>query len=223
LENGSNQYSNAFLQKESARTFNLNQSPWNLCATQQEFYQLYEDSDLRKEANFLVGPQLDYGGSALIDYYSNEKQWVSYSPMIKSLTNRGLCDGARPFKYRYKQFQQYGENDVPIVRLGTIYLIRAESKARLSGNWNDALHDVNVLRTRSKMPIYQTITSDEFLKERGRETFMEMVRRSDLIRFGKYTDERWEKPVSQKFKEIFPIPQSAIISSQGKLKQNPGY
>ena len=39
----------------------------------------------------------------------------------------------------------------------------------------------------------------------------------------RYNDAWWEKPVSQAFRNIFPIPQDAINASKGTLKQNPGY
>ena len=40
--------------------------------------------------------------------------------------------------------------------------------------------------------------------------FSEAVRRTDLIRFGKYNDAWWEKPASDATKNIFPIPFEAI-------------
>ena len=59
--------------------------------------------------------------------------------------------------------------------------------------------------------------------ERGREMFQETSRRTDLIRFGKYTGTWWEKPASAKYRELFPIPFEQIQASKGSLKQNPGY
>jgi hypothetical protein len=115
------------------------------------------------------------------------------------------------------------DNDFPLVRLGEIYLIRAEARARMSGNWADAEPDVNVLRARAGIEAYNgTLTANEFLAERGREMFQEAIRRTDLIRFGKYTEAWWEKPVSEPYRELFPIPRSAISGDSG-LTQNPGY
>jgi hypothetical protein len=53
--------------------------------------------------------------------------------------------------------------------------------------------------------------------------FQETSRRTDLIRFGKYTGTWWEKPASAKYRELFPIPFEQIQASNGSLKQNPGY
>jgi starch-binding outer membrane protein, SusD/RagB family len=63
---------------------------------------------------------------------------------------------------------------------------------------------------------------EEFLNERGREFSYEGKRREDLIRFGKYTEARWEKRESGKFREIFPIPMNILVANPG-LVQNPGY
>ena len=53
--------------------------------------------------------------------------------------------------------------------------------------------------------------------------FQESSRRRDLIRFGKYDVAWWEKPVSEDYKSVFPIPFEQIQASEGTLTQNPGY
>ena len=86
-----------------------------------------------------------------------------------------------------------------------------------------ALPDVNTIRLRAGVPVLNTIDADEFLAERGREMFMEVTRRQDLIRFGKWGDSWWEKTNSDNFRTVFPIPQEQIDASDGSLTQNPGY
>jgi hypothetical protein len=71
--------------------------------------------------------------------------------------------------------------------------------ARAAGNWDLALPDVNAIRARAKVANLTSLTADSFLAERGREMFMEGVRRTDLIRLGKYNGTWWEKPVSPAF------------------------
>ena len=115
------------------------------------------------------------------------------------------------------------DNDYPIIRLGDVYLIRAEADARVASNWNLALNDVNTIRARAGVSALGAITADDFLAERGREMFMEVTRRQDLIRFGKFNDAWWEKPASAATKNLFPIPQEQIDASGGTLTQNPGY
>jgi hypothetical protein len=67
------------------------------------------------------------------------------------------------------------------------------------------------------------LDADSFLAERGREMFMEAVRRQDLIRFGKFDDPWWEKTNNDAYKSLFPIPQPQIDAANGTLTQNPGY
>jgi hypothetical protein len=223
---GGMNFSQMNLHYSSQFTWNFQDQPWNGYATLEEFYNSYSDADVRKKNNFIVGPQLDFGGSAVLDYASDDGNLeLNYTPKINELAPNSKREaGARPAKFSFKQLgRPEMNNDYPIVRLGEMYLIRAEALARNSSNWALALPDVNVIRARAKVPAYTTLDANEFLKERGREMFQEGLRRSDLIRFGKYNDAWWEKPVSQAFRNIFPIPQDAINASKGTLKQNPGY
>lgn len=219
-------FSQMNLHYASQFTWNFNDQPWNGYATLEDFYNSYEAGDLRRKNNFIVGPQLDFSGSAILDYASDDDDLqLNYSPKINEIAPNSLREaGARPSKFSYKQFGRPNmDNDFPIVRLGEVYLIRAEAKARQAGNWNAAAPDVNVLRTRAGVAPYNgNLTEAEFLAERGREMFQETSRRTDLIRFGRYNDAWWEKPASQAFRNVFPIPQEQIDAGAG-LTQNPGY
>jgi hypothetical protein len=219
-------FANMNLHYSSQFTWNFQEQPWNGYATVEEFYNSYDDEDLRKEANFIVGPQLDFSGSPLLDYAADDDDiQLNYTPEINELAPNSQREaGARPAKFSYKQFGRAEmDNDFPIVRLGEVYLIRAEAASRLAGNWTVAEADVNVLRARARASEYDgTMTADEFLAERGREMFQETARRTDMIRFGKYNSEWWEKPTSEPFVNIFPIPQEQI-NAGGGLTQNPGY
>ena len=217
------------LHYSSQFTWNLQSQPWNGYATLEEFYNSYEDGDVRKKNNFLVGQQLDFGGSAILDYASDDDDiQLSYTPKINEIApNSKRESGARASKFSFKQLGRDNmDNDYPIVRLGELYLIRAEGLARAAGNWDLALPDVNAIRARAKVADLQSLTSETFLAERGREMFQESARRTDLIRFGKYNGTWWEKPASPSYVNIFPIPQAQITataSSPNKLSQNPGY
>ncbi len=214
------------LHYSSQFTWNFDSQPWNGYATLEEFYNSYEDGDKRKKANFIVGPQLDFGGSAVLDYASDDGDPVlNYTPFINELEPNSLREaGARPGKFSYKQFGRANmDNDYPIVRLGDVYLIRAEAMARMTGDWSQALPDVNIIRARAGVSAYSSITPEEFLAERGREMFQESSRRTDLIRFDKYNDPWWEKPASDPHVNIFPIPFDQLQASNGTLTQNPGY
>lgn len=214
------------LHYSSQFTWNFDSQPWNGYATLEEFYNSYEAGDARKTANFIVGEQLDFGGSAILDYASDDGNVVlNYTPQINELVPNSLREaGARPGKFSYKQFgRPEMDNDYPIIRLGDVYLMRAEALARQAGDWSLALPDVNTIRARAGVSPFSSVDADSFLAERGREMFQESSRRTDLIRFGKYNGTWWEKPASDPHVNIFPIPFDQIQASNGTLTQNPGY
>lgn len=219
-------FSQMNLHYSSQFTYNFSDQPWNGYATLEEFYNSYEEGDKRRVNNFLVGPQLDFSGSALLDFAADDDDiQLNYTPEINELVPNSKREaGARPAKFSYKLLgRPEMDNDFPVVRLGDVYLIRAEAIARQSGNWSDAEPDVNILRARAGVREYSgNLTEDEFLAERGREMFQETSRRTDLIRFGKFNDAWWEKPASEPYKNIMPIPQEQINAGAG-LTQNPGY
>lgn len=86
------------------------------------------------------------------------------------------------------------ETDYPIFRLADVYLMLAEAVVRggQGATRQEALELVNLIRKRAYGDDSGDIsdgemTLDFLLDERGRELYSESVRRTDLIRFGKYT------------------------------------
>ncbi len=210
----------------SQLTWGLDSQPWNGFAVLEEFYNSYEDGDLRKKANFLVGPQTDFSGSALLDFAADDDDLViNYTPFNNELEPNGLREGgARMYKFSFKLFQRGDmDNDYPIVRLGDVHLLRAEARARSAGDWSLALPDVNALRMRAGVSVLASIDANEFYDERGREMFQESSRRTDMIRFSTYHDSWWEKTNSDTFRDVFPIPQAQLDIAGSGLTQNPGY
>lgn len=127
--------------------------------------------------------------------------------------------------------------DFPIFRLADAYLMYAEAYLRGGGgNPADALNYVNQVRARAFDGTSQNIgsgglTLDFILDERARELHWEGHRRTDLIRFGKFTGGSyiwpWKGNVpngapTPGFRNLFPIPANAIAGNP-KLQQNPGY
>jgi hypothetical protein len=121
--------------------------------------------------------------------------------------------------------------DIVLIRLGEIYLMRAEAKLRKGDN-GGALSDINALRTSRNARPAQTpaalgaIDLDILIRESGFELYWEGLRRTTQIRFGKYEDSWTEKTDSDVNKRLFPIPQRAIdgaSNEMGFLVQNPGY
>lgn len=121
--------------------------------------------------------------------------------------------------------------DIVLLRLGEIYLMRAEAKLRKGDNVG-ALADVNTLRTsRTARPeqapdALTSINLDILFRETGFELYWEGLRRTYQIRFDKYEDSWTGKTDSDPNKRLFPIPQRAIdgaSSEDGFLVQNLGY
>jgi len=212
----------------SQLTWALQDQPWNGYVALEEFYNMYDNNDIRKEHNFLAGLQLDYDGAPVIDYASDDDDLaLSFNPVINELEpNAQREGGVRLGKFSFKIFQRPDmDNDYPVLRLGQIHLIHAEAAARAAGDWSLALPEVNVLRQRAGLTTdLTTMTADIFHDERGKEMFMESTRRTDQIRFGKWGDAWWEKAAdSNTDLELMPIPQPQIDASEGSLTQNPGY
>ncbi len=127
--------------------------------------------------------------------------------------------------------------DFPMFRLADAYLMYAELFVRgAGGTSSDALGYVNMLRARAYGNSAGNISSsdltlDFILDERARELHWEGHRRTDLIRFGKFTGSSylwpWKGNVqsgapTQSFRRLFPIPSPAIAGNPN-LQQNPGY
>lgn len=144
-------------------------------------------------------------------------------------------NGYRVEKYEFSRGsvsgRNFGEHDIVILRLADVYLMRAEAQLRKSaGNEAAALSDVNTIRAartaRIVPPPLTEMNLDLLYRERGFELYWENVRRTDMIRFGKYESTWTEKTNSDPKKRIFPIPQNAIDGASnlpGYLEQNDSY
>lgn len=129
---------------------------------------------------------------------------------------------------------EFVDTDFPIFRLADAYLMYAECNLRGGGGSNtQALTYVNALRTRANASTISlgNMNLDFILDERARELHWELHRRTDLIRFGKFTGGSylwpWKGGVSGGtstpiFRNLFPIPATALAANS-KLQQNTGY
>lgn len=125
--------------------------------------------------------------------------------------------------------------DFPLFRLPEAYLNYAEAVLRGgSGSLSQAIGYVNLLRRRAygdDSGNVSALTLDNILAERAKEFFWEGYRRTDLIRFGKFTDGSYLWPYkggvkagrgTEATRSIFPLPSADLISNPN-LTQNPGY
>ena len=159
---------------------------------------------------------------------------VNFSEKIDFTTaGSNYNSGFRVEKYEFSSQSNTGRNkgeaDIVIVRLADIYMMRAEAKLR-KGDAASALADVNTVRASRTAtlapPALTSMTLDLLFRERGFEFYWEMLRRTDMIRFGKYEGTWTEKTNADPKKRVFPIPQTAIDGASnlpGYMKQNDGY
>lgn len=148
-----------------------------------------------------------------------------------SLHNTGYRFSKYQFSHTATNCCFYSSVDVVLIRLGEIYLMRAEAKLR-NGDAAGALADVNTLRASRTArpaqtpPALTSIDLDVLFRESGFELYWEGLRRNYQIRFGRYEDSWTGKTDSDAHKRLFPIPQKAIdgaSSEKGFLLQNQGY
>lgn len=148
-----------------------------------------------------------------------------------SLHNTGHRFSKYQFSHTATNCCSYSSVDVVLIRLGEIYLMRAEAKLR-NGDNAGALADVNTLRTSRTARPAQTpkalnsIDLNLLFREAGFELYWEGLRRTYQIRFGKYEGTWTGKTDNDVRKRLFPIPQKAIdgaSNEKGYLVQNQGY
>jgi hypothetical protein len=158
---------------------------------------------------------------------------VDFTEEINFSSASNHNNGYRVEKYEFSKSSDNGRNkgeaDISIIRLADIYLMRAEAKLR-KGDAEGALEDLNTVRASrtatTPAPALADIDLDILFRERGFEFYWEMLRRTDMIRFGKFEGTWTEKNNNDKLKRMFPIPQTAIDAASnnpGYLIQNQGY
>ena len=137
--------------------------------------------------------------------------------------------------------ESYPDTDFPLFRLADVYLMYAECAYRGAADRETGRTYMNYLRDRAGMPQYDSvddITLDEILQERMRELYWEGHRRTDLIRFEKFTSGNylwpWKggvyagKSLDTKY-NLYPIPAkkslptpayNKTMATNGKKRQN---
>jgi hypothetical protein len=208
---------------ESAANFGIN-GGWSGLRTTKTFVSLFPDVtgtiDARSQF-YTSGQNLDindpttFGDGYMITKYRN-------------VTRTGAAG----------QSLDFSDIDFPLFRLSEMYLIYAESVLRggTGGDINTATTYINNIRQRAYGNTNGNITSagltlSFLMDERARELYWEGFRRTDLVRFGKFTDASYLWPFKggvkagaavATFRNIYPIP-SDDLTANPNLKQNPGY
>lgn len=130
------------------------------------------------------------------------------------------------------------DTDFPIFRLAEIYLNYAEAVTRggSGGSSTTALNYINALRLRAYGNATGNITAGQLtvpflLAERGKELHWEAIRRTDLIRFGMFTEGTylwdWKGNTLNgqavgAHRKLYPIPSADLVANPN-LVQNTGY
>jgi hypothetical protein len=225
------------------QSYSLAAQPWNGWCTLEEFFNSYEDGDLRKgqpgtesgpsavRGNFLWGAQWDVTGSqrltdsgTLASGVDPDGELFTFRPFINELFPEAWREsGARIAKWEFEIGGQSNmNNDFPIFRYSDVILMRAEALWRMNPSDSEALALVNQIRARAGVAPFTELTAENLLAERGREMFGECHRRTDLIRFGVFGEPWWAKDASPECKELFPIPK-AQTDVNPNLNQNDCY
>lgn len=180
----------------------------------------------------------DYSGAT-------DKRAMFYGTKLANDDMSAFSDGLRVTKFKNIDSHgtaapslegKFSSLDFPIFRLAEQYLIYGEAVARggSGGSIGQAITYVNNLRERAYGNTSGNVSSvnvDFFLDERARELYWEGFRRTDLIRYGKFTSSDYLWPFKggaplgiavDASRNLFPIPAADIIANTN-LTQNTGY
>lgn len=191
---------------------------WGFNTPSADLDNAYEAGDVRRNATIIHVGDVLFDGVKLISAENERYNYKAYVSVLKE---------------SYSDADKTNKN-VRILRMGEIYLINAEAANEL-GNTQKALTSLNAVRARARggnPNVLPDVTSSDqsalrtaIWKERRVELGMEHDRFFDLIRQGRAGTVL--RALGKNFvdgkNEVFPIPQSEIDASGGKLIQNPGY
>lgn len=190
-------------------------SGWGGVRTTPEFYDTFQSGD--KRSLFYTQDQ-----NKEIDDIANFQHGYAYMKFknVKSDGTPGSALGSV-------------DTDWPIFRYADVLLMLAECALHNVSEIStaDGLIYLNDVRRRAGLPEQRSYDADDVLRERGCELYQECWRRSDLIRFNKFTTSdylwSWKGGVKsgkgvESYRNLFPIPEKDL-NSNPNLIQNPGY
>jgi hypothetical protein len=220
-------------------------SGWNGFTTLADFYNSFDDGDVRKSAvipghtaqigtnaGFLVGqikgPQGGHVGNPLVNLKDRSGNPLVFTPDVSlffSTETKGIRTNKYPLDPSTVNDGGWGsQNEYVFFRFSDARLMKAEAILRggTATGGETPTSIVNGIRTKRGVGA-TAVDLTSLVAERGRELYLETWRRNDMVRFGIFNN-----PVQQRSKAsdasrcVFPIPNIAL-SSNPNLKQNFGY
>ena len=219
-------------------------------STTPEFYARFNLPGDFRTTTWLAGPQFlpdgNGGFTTTPAYYPGTTTQIVINPVLTLVPPKPLdlgntlatqSEGVRSIKYypdpTMIQATRLNSNDVPVLRLADVLLMKAEAELRgapttaVAGELQTPLLLVNKIRARAGAQAASAITLAGLLDERARELFWEGWRRNDLIRYGQF---EVEYPLpndglmmdKSTFRRLYPVP-TVELRLNTNLQQNPGY
>lgn len=189
--------------------------------------------------NHWIGGDVTYdkdGEPTTVTYSVNNTvagDWLAGYTVIKwtnlGLLSNGTVDFGNTLGLDCPSFSSI---DFAMFRLADVYLMYAEAALKGAGDMATAKGYVQTIRSRAGVNTPFDLTMDFLMDERSRELYWELTRRSDLIRWGKWTgpsQSTWDwkggvaqgTTVSDRY-NLLPIPTN-VLAAQPYFEQNPGY
>ncbi|MBC7904536.1 MAG: RagB/SusD family nutrient uptake outer membrane protein [Gemmatimonadaceae bacterium] len=133
--------------------------------------------------------------------------------------------GARPGNIYTSKWKSFSQN-LPVIRIAEMYLIRAETNIRLGGAVGDSpANDLAQIRNpvRTNLPVLLAPTLQDVLNERVYELAFEGFRIHEVRRLQQTFTDGSATWAWNNNKLVFPIPQAEVQATEGVITQNPGY
>lgn len=226
-------------------------SGWGGIRTTPQMYDKFEEGDMRKlfydKETQRAWWEIQYGeyeeGVSSDDKVLSFDEWVADQKKVEQQKEIGLVSefthGYAFMKYKNilsnedkAQSTGFVDVDFPVFRFADVLLMLAECEFRgASLKGIQGLAALNKVRARAGLQPLAALTAEDILDERACELYLEGWRRSDLIRFGKFTSDSYlwawkggnkDGQAVNSHLALFPIPDNDLISNTN-LVQNPGY
>jgi starch-binding outer membrane protein, SusD/RagB family len=202
---------------------------WGYYMPTKELYDAFENGDKRREATILKpGDHFQYFGADMVYSSTNSLSGFQFNKYME------------PFSYPNAQhLSPNGDHpttdlNLPIIRYAEVLLIKAEAELMQGKN---ADMEINMIRNRAGLTSVTGANMDELKKQRRCELAGEWANRhADLVRWGD-AQAAYSQPLhgadgsvvwpARSFNpavhNVWPVPRSEVQSSNGVVKQNPGW